>query len=202
MACMRIDIDFDESLTEEQYDAKLAKHCDGDQNKVRYIKGPRVVVNWTEDQKGQNIREEDVVRPKNHKYSVPDTNNRHGNWRKLSTAECPTYGTCEFCWKSGPTGKFCNECERSPDKLKPRYKFVRFDVEKILDSVTLAKLLRMNHEVAKADRYSTPMMQRLMIYEEPWMRARVNEIYEDYPDYILRDVLIAVTIAGVHNMLI
>jgi hypothetical protein len=66
----------------------------------------RIIRGYTDDQKGKDIQDEDVVRPSNGKWTPqgsPDT----GNWKEKSTGRCPTYGTCSFCYKVGPTGKKC-----------------------------------------------------------------------------------------------
>ena len=52
---------------------------------------------------GDDIRDKDVVRPANHKWIVKD----NVKILEMSSMRCPTYGTCEQFWKSGPTGKRC-----------------------------------------------------------------------------------------------
>ena len=63
--------------------------------------------NYTPDQMGQDIQDADVVRPLNHKWSRPDET---VTWRVLSADRCPTYGSCKKCFKSGPYGRLCNNC--------------------------------------------------------------------------------------------
>ena len=65
--------------------------------------------NYTPDQRGQDIRDEDVLRPSNHKWTGPGEIN---NMRVRSTDRCPTYGSCLKCFRSGPYGRLCNNCNR------------------------------------------------------------------------------------------
>ena len=55
-----------------------------------------IVLNYTEDQTGQDIREENVVRPDNRKWSAVGADEVK-EWRWKSSARCPTYGTCSCC---------------------------------------------------------------------------------------------------------
>jgi hypothetical protein len=66
----------------------------------------RIIVGYTDDQKGKDIRDEDVVRVSNGKWIVQHSTET-GSWKEKSTGRCPTYGTCSFCFKAGPTGKKC-----------------------------------------------------------------------------------------------
>jgi hypothetical protein len=68
------------------------------------------------------------------------TNNK---WKEKSTGRCPTYGTCDFCFKAGPTGKKC-VCTDG------RY-IILFYRRHIIDSIKIAKLFEEELEVAKAD---------------------------------------------------
>jgi hypothetical protein len=89
---------------------------------------PHIVVSYTTDQEGQDIRDEDVVRSINHRWCyhggdetstdqegqdirdedmVRPINHRwcyHGGdetstWKLKSWARCPTYGSCQYCLK-------------------------------------------------------------------------------------------------------
>jgi hypothetical protein len=64
----------------------------------------RIIVGYTDDQKGKDIRDEDVVRVSNRKW-IAQHSTKTGSWKEKSTGRCPTYGTCSFCFKAGPTGK-------------------------------------------------------------------------------------------------
>jgi hypothetical protein len=110
------------------------------------------LVNYTEDQAGLDMREEDVVRPVNRKWT-----NRYGkeqkSWRKKSNGHCQTYGSCQNCFKSGPVGKYCNECYLPNARIQPGYvMLVSSDYMAMLDSVTIAEMLNRPHDTAKRDR--------------------------------------------------
>jgi hypothetical protein len=63
-------------------------------------------VGYTDDQKGKVIRDEDVVQVINGKW-IAQHSTKNVMLREKSTGWCPTYGTCSFCFKAGPTGKSC-----------------------------------------------------------------------------------------------
>jgi hypothetical protein len=63
--------------------------------------------NYTPDQEGQEIRQEDVVRPLNPKIT---TMKEVAKWKEISRSRAPTYGSCEYCFRSEPLGKCCNRC--------------------------------------------------------------------------------------------
>ena len=78
-------------------------------NKITSTTRIVVNVNYTDDQFGKHIRNEDVVRPHNHLFYLmcsPETQ----TWKLKSRADCPTYGTCPMCYKCGPTALSCNNC--------------------------------------------------------------------------------------------
>jgi hypothetical protein len=114
----------------------------------------RIVIGYTEDQQGQNIRDEDAVRPDNHKWARNGLRETH-EWKKKSSGRCPTYGTCSLCWKAGSAGKKCTSTHGNYLIL-----FYGFNT---LDSITVADIIGQDLEVARADRMqnwvTTPMMQ-------------------------------------------
>jgi hypothetical protein len=114
----------------------------------------RIIVGYTDDQKGKDIRDEDVVWASNGKW-IAQCSTETGNWKEKSTGRCPTYGTCDFCFKAGPTGKKC-VCTDG------RYKIL-FYRRHIIDSIKIAELFEEELEVAKADPMQnwimTPSMQ-------------------------------------------
>ena len=61
-----------------------------------------ITVGYSPDQPGEWIQNEDVVHPKYHKWTVGKE--AHA-WSSKSRACCPTYGSCECCFNSGPVGK-------------------------------------------------------------------------------------------------
>ena len=137
----------------------------------------RIVKGYTDDQEGKDIRDEDVVRPSNGKYTKqgsPETN----SWQHKSTGRCPTYGTCSFCFKAGPTGKKCT-CTYG------NY-LILFYRGHVVDSITLGEMFGEELEVAKADRMQnwirTPMMQLNSDCCDLAMRRKVNKENGDMDD--------------------
>jgi hypothetical protein len=114
----------------------------------------RIIVGYTDDQKGKDIQDEDVVRVSNGKW-IAQHSTETGSWKEKSTGRCPTYGTCSFCFKAGPTGKKC-VCTDG------KYKIFFYRMH-IIDSIKIAELLEEELKVAKADRMQnwimTPLMQ-------------------------------------------
>ena len=130
----------------------------------------RIVVNYTVDQEGQDIREEDVVHAANGIFFTEDELKR---FSEKSSFGVPTYGNCHGCWSSGPVGKKCRECNA------PGYHFVYLPVmvcrhrcmfdHKWVDAEWLSmQLAKGQHEIAKADQCAawgvTP--QHTMILED------------------------------------
>jgi hypothetical protein len=115
----------------------------------------QIIVGYTDDQKGKDIRDEDVVRVRSNGKWIAQHSTETGTWREKSTGWCPTYGTCSFCFKAGPTGKKC-VCTDG------EYKIV-FYQRHTIDSIKIAELLEEELEVAKADCMQnwimTPSMQ-------------------------------------------
>jgi hypothetical protein len=113
-----------------------------------------IVIGYTEDQQGQNIQDEDVMRPDNHRWARNCSGETH-KWKKKSSGRCPTYGTCSLCWKAGPAGKKCT-CTHG------NY-LILFNGLNTLDSITVADIIGQDLEVAQADRMQnwnrTPTMQ-------------------------------------------
>jgi hypothetical protein len=111
---------------------------DGTLPKPRLIVKPHVPGN-------HDIFEEDVVRPTN-KIWCRTGSEETRTWRLKSSAGCPTYGSCDFCFSSGPVGKRCSKCPEAGFYLVVLYQYY------VLDSVALADVMERGHEVAKANR--------------------------------------------------
>ncbi len=115
--------------------------------------------NYTPDQQGQDIRDDDVVRPHNHKWARADD---IATMRALSADRCPTYGSCVKCFRSGPYGRLCSNCNKDNvtlNKNGSHYVILMKKSDKhgrgnsvILDSITLSQIFQAGHETAKADR--------------------------------------------------
>jgi hypothetical protein len=71
-------------------------------NKENHNRPVRIIMGYTDDQKGKDIRDEDVVRPSNGKWTAQGSHDTEP-LKEKSTGRCPTYGTCSFCYKVGST---------------------------------------------------------------------------------------------------
>ena len=117
--------------------------------------GERIVKRYDDSQQGRTILDQDVVRPKNKMFFWPEE--FIYQCHRLSTINAPTYGTCERCWMAGPVGNECGPCHRN-HKESHFFKTVVVNTHcmaanyRILDSLTLATILRRNKERARADR--------------------------------------------------
>ncbi len=112
----------------------------GNTNPMRYIV-KNYCKKYPNDPGDQDIHEEDVARPSNHRWAERQ---KH-DMKVTSTVGIPTYGTCSLCWNSGPAYKMCKKCGLV------EYQVVVYD-KYILDSQTIAELLGKQHETAKANR--------------------------------------------------
>jgi hypothetical protein len=65
-----------------------------------------------------------------------------------STAACPTYGVCYWCFGSGPTNMFCQECRKEGHT----YKTLVNDERTIIDAEWVSMFFGTTHLTAKADR--------------------------------------------------
>jgi hypothetical protein len=122
-----------------------------------HIYHERIVIGYTVDQQGQNIRDEDVVRPNNHKWARKGLSETH-EWKEKSLGRCPTYGTCSLCWKAGPAGKKCI-CTHGNS-------LILFYGLNALDSITVADIIGQDLEVARADCMQNWVMTPSMQYNE------------------------------------
>ena len=109
---------------------------------------PKVIINknYTPDQKGQEIRQEDVVWPLNRKIT---TMNESMKWKEISRSQAPTYGSCEYCFRSGPLGKRCNQCNNGV--YQAILLLVKGGAIETLDSITISEIMGQGHEVCLAD---------------------------------------------------
>ena len=138
----------------------------------------RVVVDYTPDQEGKDIKDDDVVRPKNHKTCETYGDERREWWQK-STIGMATYGNCPYCLKSGPTGLNCNVC-----KVKgkaPRYS-VLVNNNKFLDAITISELMEQGHETARADRMMAQTDVEMTEQNNSLMHMRITVMYDHIKD--------------------
>jgi hypothetical protein len=114
------------------------------------VKHYYVIFNYTKDQKNQDIKDEDVVRPANHRYAMKNSAETD-SWSKKSRRSCPTYGSCTRCWNCGPMGQVCKSCYRRTGLEKETFIMIQYE-EKIIDSIALTAIFKRFQEKAKANR--------------------------------------------------
>ena len=92
------------------------------------------------------IKDEDVVRPSNHRYIRKEDRLERGfnNWFYKSKAGHQTYGTCDICFDSGPVVTECRNCKQ--DQVYQVFQLGEVE----LDSTTLAKVLERGLKVQYA----------------------------------------------------
>jgi hypothetical protein len=144
--------------------------------------------NYTLDQEGQDIRDEDVVRPRNHLWARTD---EIKTMKVLSADRCPTYGSCVRCFRSGPYGRLCSNCNEDNVTLQKNglhYVILMKRSERgataVLDSITLSMIFRAGHETARADREIRWLKTPLRWYDDTMLdrylhRVFRQEIHED-----------------------
>ena len=124
----------------------------------QWISQIRIIKSYTEDQAGQDIRPEDVVRPTNHCWCIGGNDiNEHGRcWTQKSRARRPTYGSCIVCMDAGPVGQTCLKCteECTENGQRAVYWMIGRGEEPrmmILDSLHLAQMFWAETVIANAD---------------------------------------------------
>ena len=157
-----------------------------------------IVVNYTDDQQGQDIKPVDVVRPLNHRHATKcDVETR--SWHLRSYGRMPTYGNCDKCYKSGPLGKYCNECITT--QKGPGYVIMTCN-ELILDAITIAEILNKGHETAKADRIYKRGMDRFQDFTRIEMTLAAVEAHRNIQDPLVRNQMVDETEHRLHAMLL
>ena len=160
-----------------------------------------VVKNYTnEEDYGEYIKEEDVVRPLNSRWCY-QSGEETGTWKQKSRARCPTYGTCLYCGRSGPVGQFCMTCKIPEAGYVIMINTRRVGETKIIDSQSLATLYGMGHQIAKANRISTPIMQKLHQFDNGCARVLAERMYKDIQDPVEKADLIKVKMVEFHSLL-
>jgi hypothetical protein len=126
---------------------------EGQEIPPRDYRGIRIVREYTDDMAGKEIPDNRVVEPRNGRFFGTLDGKTTKEWFRKSTDECGTYGNCEMCWSSGPTGMHCQVCK---DK-DYYYKVMWYSVgdQKWLDAKWISRILRLPHLSAAADRVQT-----------------------------------------------
>ena len=149
------------------------------------IPGRYVLFNHRDYDEGEDIRPEDVCRPKNHKFFYAGgAESKIIN--KMNSPHCPTYGSCEGCLKSGPTGKECDECR---DRKHKMYYKIQFYDHNVLDSITIAELVGKGHEVAKGNRMYHWIRTPSDAFNTTVIDIKIRKSLENIDDIIERDRL-------------
>ena len=148
---------------------------------------PPVIINknYTPDQQGQEIQQEDVVRPVNHKITMHDETS---TWQEISRSRAPTYGSCEGCFRSGPLGKRCNRCNN--DEYQAILLLVKGGGIQTLDLITMSEIMGQGHEVCLADHemnwIRTPSRHYNSIRTQLVIERRYNDIKDEHVRNTLR----------------
>jgi hypothetical protein len=104
-----------------------------------------IVRRYTDDMEGRDIPEELTVRSRNRRlFSEIEA---YDFWEK-STAICPTYGVCLWCFGSGPTNMYCQVCKN----VERTYKILLTNNRVIIDAEYVSMFFGTTHLIAKADR--------------------------------------------------
>jgi hypothetical protein len=150
---------------------------------------PEIInVNYTPDQEGQELRQEEVVRPMNRKIT---TMKDVAKWEEISRSRAPTYGSCEYCFRSGPLGKRCNQCDHG--KYEVSLLLVKGGATETLDSITMSEIMGQGHKVCLADHKMnwnrTPCRHFNSLCAQLVIDQRYNDIKDEYVRNTLRRTL-------------
>ena len=99
-------------------------------------------LNYDQDTGNDNIRRSDEVRPHNGKWAGRE---EYASWHLKSTLGLPTYGTCEYCFASGPLESMCTFCGSG------HYRCMKYQ-GRILDAEYISQHLLRGHQRARANR--------------------------------------------------
>jgi hypothetical protein len=104
-----------------------------------------IIRKYTDDMAGTNISDKCEVRLCNRRlFSEEEV---FDFWRK-STAACPTYGVCYWCFGSGPTNMYCQVCQ---DENRT-YKVLLTADQVTINAGWVSQFFGTTHFIAKADR--------------------------------------------------
>ena len=135
-----------------------------DENGVLYI--VRGYEPWMQ---GRIVPDDYVVRPRNHKWC-----GKYGGetFRAWSTERCPTYGTCNNCYASGPVGLRCVNPECNEHYLVAFHRGNK-DFSVTLDLQWISMFMGASHTLAMADRV------------QAWLRTPCQYVSTDHMFLVL-----------------
>jgi hypothetical protein len=131
------------------------------------------------------IKEEDVVRPWNRKYSQQDRD-QADNWTWRNMAARQTYGTCPQCFQGGPLYDTCNKCGYGH-----LYWTITFGDHE-LDSITLANNLERNLVFQRSDKkfvWETPHPHPMDVSDLQLGVGYMRDLTEKRRDVIFRQLM-------------
>lgn len=135
----------------------------------------RILRTYTSDQKGQDIKDEDVIRAWN---GIGYTQDEQDHFKDTHRSEQPTYGNCILCRSAGPVGKEC-----ACDACLPRYQVIGvthdWNSDTIIDAEYYAKMFGASVEVAKADRFITWLQSPYRRITETQLRSMLRTKHKD-----------------------
>jgi hypothetical protein len=137
---------------------------------------------YTSDQEGQDIRDEHVVRPRNHLWARTD---EIKTFKVLSADRCPTYGSCVRCFRSGPYGRLCSNCNE--DNVTLQKDGLHYAIlmkrskcgDAVLDSITLSRICQAGHETARADREIRWLKTPLRWYNDTMLDTYLRRVFSE-----------------------
>ena len=134
-----------------------------------------------------DIREEDTIRARENGKWYTDF--KASKFRDKSSDRYPTYGNCPFCFKAGPIGRQCNEC----NKENNIYCVIMYGMNPlnghhmILDAENIARVFNKTIEVAKADR------------QYRWLRTPTQVLIEEYLTKMVKQFIQHELLKGISN---
>ncbi len=127
-----------------------------------------IVREYTDDMEGRDIPEKLAVRSRNGRLFSEDEALRF--WEK-STAICPTYGVCLWCFGSGPTNMYCQVCKNE----EYVYKILLTGDRVVIDSEYVSRFFGTTHVIAKADRIHNLMNPESRVIQMDTVKLFVHE---------------------------
>jgi hypothetical protein len=123
------------------------------------------------DDPGDQINDQDVVRPQNLKWADQNEQQEWVRDKHLSTHGVPAYGTCAVCWSSGPSYETCAEC------MKSHYKPLSL-WEAIPDSKTFSKKMKKPNQTAKAGGTHTKVGRDMTVFNPHNITPQMLHIFQ------------------------